>query len=180
MRTLRLLVAGLFILALLGGAPTLAQDPEKATWTHVTGHGVAEERTDDILAQSWDGSVEHQPGSTVTYTMEWSDPRLPGTMLTHENIVLHHGDLTSYDDWMLMWSEAAQGEGPDGAWVETGRGFMGPDGAHGLAVLTGEGAYLGLTALFAVEPGDGTLDFDGFIFESELPPMPDVPEPPSE
>ena len=180
MRTLRLFGAGPVIFALLGAVPTLAQDPEQATWTHVTGHGVEAGRTDDILAQSWDGSIQHLPGSTVIYTVEWSDPRLPSTMYSHENIVLHHGDLTSYDDWMLMWTVAAQGDGPDGAWVESSYGFMGPDGAHGLSVLTGQGAYAGLTTLLAVEPGDGTLGFDGFLFESELPPMAELPELPDE
>ena len=49
-----------------------------------------------------------------------------------------------------------------------GFGFMG---------RTGEG---GCAGLFAVLQGDDPTGLDGYIFEGQMPPMPDPPEPPAE
>ena len=185
MRMLRLSLVGTVILVLLGalGGAVLAQDPEKATWTHVTGIAQEEEwigDTPDDPAHRWDGSVEYIPGSSGSYTVEWSDPRLPTTMRIEQDAMVHHGDLTSYDDWMYLAAFTARLDGPEGAWGGSGYGVIGTDGQLGHAVLEGEGAYEGLSALLnATWTGEDytTIEFDGWVLESALPSMPDPLEP---
>ena len=183
MRTLRMSLVGTAILMSLGGLPVLAQDPEQATWTHVTGTALEAEWTGDRPndpTHLWHGSVEYIPTSSGSYTAEWSDPRLPTTMRLQQDAALHHGDMTSYDDWMLLHAIAVRLDGTHGDWAGSGHGVFGTDGGHGQVTLTGGGAYEGLSALLDLTRSatDLTvLEFDGFIFESDLPPMPDPVEP---
>jgi len=81
-----------------------------------------------------------------------------------------------------VFSRAVRLDGPDGSWAGTARGVAGADGTTQLQyALTGEGAYEGLSALFAQDnSGWPTVRFDGWIFEGDLPTMPDPVEPPAE
>ena len=186
MRMLRLSLAGTVILALLVGwsAAVTAQDPEAATWTHVTGSTV--ERDDewipDWTPERWEDSVQYLPAVSQTFTANWSDPRLPETMHLQREPVLHHGDMTSYDDWMFLFADSLRLEDTVGSWTGSGRGVVGSDGNFTLYELTGEDGYEGLSALLELHD-DGmspTWRFDGFIFESDLPPVPTPIEPPAE
>jgi len=184
MPALRLSLAATIILALLGGLSGVvtAQDPDAATWTHVTGGTVEGEWAVDATPARWEDSVEFRPTRSQTFTVEWSDPRLPETMHVQQDVVLHHGDMTSYADFMFVFADSLRLEDADGAWEGSGRGVSGPDGTLMLYELTGEGAYDGLSALFerAFDPDTMAVDFDGFIFESDLPWVPPLGAPPAE
>lgn len=184
MRTLRLCLAGTIILALLAGLGGIvtAQDPAAATWKHVTGNTVEGEWTVEGAPARWEDSVEFRPTRSQTFTVDWSDPRLPGTMHVQQDAVLHHGDMTSYADFMFVFADSVRLEDADGAWVGSGRGVSGSDGTIMLYELTGEGAYEGLSALFdrAFDPETMAVDFDGFIFERDVPWAPALAGPPVE
>ena len=80
-------------------------------------------------------------------------------------------------------------EDEQGRWRGTGRSVMDADEKYSLYVLTGEGAYDGLSALLrGVAPDDeeaGLLHahapwdmaYEGYIFEAELTPLPSEPVP---
>ena len=184
MRTLRLALVGTVTLALLGGwsAAATAQDPEAATWTHVTGHLMEGDWTVDTTPARWEDSVELLPTHSQTFTVEWSDPRLPETMYLQRNPVLHHGDVTSYDDFMYVFADSLRLEDTVGAWTGSARGVIGSDGTLTLWELTGEGEYEGLSALFehAFDMDAMAWDFDGFIFASDLPSAPALEDTPAE
>ena len=174
MRTLRLSVAGTVVLMMLGNlsASVVAQDQEQ-TATHVTGRVISGE-WGEATSETADGSVQHMYGMQAVREVEWSDPRLPSTMTSLMNLDAHWREA----DAILPWASTHRLDGPDGAWTVTERGFMEADGSFGLLVLTGEGAYDGLTAMLvdisleAPEPDDETI-WEGYIFEGGLPPMPD-------
>ena len=181
MRTLRLSLAGTVILVLLGGVTGIAsaQDKEAATWTHVTGQTNMDDEWVEVEtagASRWDGSVEYQEVSEYIMPMEWSDPRLGESMHLREQAVLHTGDPASWEDDMWVFARAVRLEGPQGAWL----GSAGGVAANDLSTtqmqyeLTGEGAYEGLSAVFAQDnSGWPIVQFDGWIFEGDLPTMPE-------
>ena len=70
MRTLRLSLVGTVILALLGGVggAVTAQDPEAATWTHVTGRTVEGEWNVEGTPARWEDSIEFRPSRSQTFT----------------------------------------------------------------------------------------------------------------
>jgi hypothetical protein len=186
MRTLRLSLVGTVILALLGGlgGAVTAQDPEAATWTHVSGSTVEgeDEWTSDGTPERWEDSVLFVPTVSQTFTVEWSDPRLPETMHLTREPVMHNGDMTSYDDFMFLFADSLRLEDTVGAWTGSGRGLIGSDGTFTLYELTGEGGYEGLSALLELhDDGESPIwGFDGFIFESELPSVPALEDTPVE
>ena len=177
MRTLRLAFAGTVISILLGAAPVavVAQEPEEtATW--VTGTStIGEMREPETFIE---GPPILVRGMSFTSTVDWSDPRLPAAMTTIANIDEHprEGFTTA-----ATWAQAHRLDGPDGAWVGVGRGAVFPDGEVGLLFLTGEGAYEGLGAVLRVIPtDDGEVGYEGYLYDTGLPPVPDPIEPPAE
>ena len=184
MRTLRLSLAGTVILALLGGlgGVVTAQDPEAATWTHVTGSTVEDDDgwTEDATPVRWEDSVQFLPTFSQTFTVDWSDPRLPETIHLQRAPVMHHGDMASDQDFMFVFADSVRLEDTVGAWAGSGRGVIGSDGNFTRYELTGEGGYEGLGALLNLhDDGESPIwTFDGFIFESELPSVPAL-EPPA-
>ena len=181
MRTLRLYLVGTVMGALLCGlgVAVVAQDEEQ-TATHVTGRVVSGEWSDAASATS-EGRIQHMHGMEAVRQVEWSDPRLPPTMTGRMNLDAHWRE----SDAIMPWASTHRLDGADGAWTVTERGFMETDGSFALLVLTGEGAYEGLSAMLvevvleAYEGDDETI-WEGYIFEGGLPPMPDPIEPPSE
>ena len=175
MRTLRLAFAGTVISILLGAAPVavVAREPEEtATW--VTGtRTIGEMREPESFIEG-----ELVRGMGFTSTVEWSDPRLPAAMTTIANIDEHprEGFTTA-----TTWAQAARLDGPDGAWVGIGHGAVFPDGEVGLLFLTGEGAYEDLGAVLRVIPtDDGEVSYEGYLYDTGLPSVPDPIEPPAE
>ena len=186
MRMLRLSLVGTVTLTLLGGwsAVVTAQDPDAATWTHVTGSTVEDDGgwAADMTPERWEGSVQFLPTFSQTFTVEWSDPRLPATMLLQRAPVMHHGDMTSDEDFMFAFADSVRLEDAVGAWAGSGRGVIGSDGNLALYELTGEREYEGLSALLELHD-DGvspTWGFDGLIFESALPSVPVLEDTPAE
>jgi hypothetical protein len=178
------------ILALLGAmsGAVLAQDepaaieevgrPDEAapvTATRVTGT-LVDQSSDDSAVESWtdERGVEHYYGFRAFSTNEWSDPRLPPESAMVENYDIYQTD----DGTQVVGLSAVRLDGPDGSWTGTATSLYSlPDGTgSGFMVLTGEGAYEGLSAVLQGDP----TGLDGYIFEGELPPMPDPPEPPAE
>ena len=137
-----------------------------------------------------DGGVHYWRGVRTERTVEWSDPRLPSRLLMDANANWYaHPDFEAVGAFAV----AVRLVGEDGDWYGTEYALMAPESAMGLYVLTGSGAYEGLWAmlegsLIVDADGDPVVDadnrvmsmYDGYIFESEMPPMPDPIEPPAE
>jgi len=192
MRTLRMSLAGTVILALVGGltVTVVAQDDGEApSATHVTGTQLS---TSSMTAEpvEWeDGDVHYWRGVQTERTVEWSDPRLPSRFLKDANANWH----ALGDGAVGAFAVAVRLVGEDGDWAGTEYALMAPESWVGLYVLIGSGAYEGLWtmlegSLVVDADGDPVVDadnqlmsiYDGYIFESERPPMPDPIEPPAE
>ena len=189
MRTLRLSLAGTVILALLGGlsGAVVAQEEEQ-TATHVTGKVISGEWDFPTSSRSTvEGSIQHVLVMQAVRQFEWSDPRLPPMMTSRMATDAHWYESDANPSAAVPWASTHRLDGPDGAWTATERGFMETDGFESfvLLVLTGEGAYEGLGAMLVegvseAPDGDDDTIWEGYIFEGELPSMPDPIEPPAE
>ena len=164
-----------------GAAPAPAEAPTGVTWTHVTG-----QNTEDWVevetpgASRLDGSVEYMDVGEYIMPIEWSDSRLPADMHVREGTVLHQGDLEDWSDDLWVFARAVRLDGPDGAWTGTARGVAANDlnTTQLLYELTGEGEYEGLSAVLAQDNSAWPkVQFDGWIFEGDLPTMPQPVEP---
>ena len=172
--------AGALILAFFGvlTMSVVAQDEDEEvapTATYVTGQIIQTQGTGDFEIWEEDG-VGHVRGMWNEQEIEWSDPRLPTRLLINTNLDEHQPSAG-----FSASSYRLEG-GVDGAWVGTGHSFYGyPDEESLMAgvelmTLTGEGAYEGLSAMIASAWMEGTPAFEGFIYEGELPPVPDPVE----
>ena len=187
MRSLRLPLVATLTLGLLGGltGEAIAQDDEDGviTATRVTGETTDRREVFGGTHSQVDG-VDQNCEAVFKDTFAWSDPRLPSVMQLTENLDIHYrGD--DHDAW--AWVGSIRLEDAVGAWT-------GPEYGMGewigerlvlhprMMLLTGEGAYAGLSAMLQRrwETDDPTYpaSVEGYIFEGELPPMPD--EPPTE
>jgi hypothetical protein len=173
MRTLRLSLAGMIILALLGGlgGAVLAQtdDVEPTEFTAAWTFGVTSVPGDISIV---DGVYERR-GSTWRATATGvSDPRLDGTVTVSLNS----------DTYGLRGAGIARGviriENADGAWEDddvTAFNFVDQTGPLETGVLVGEGAYEGLVAIVdGLFSDDDHLDpisweVRGMIIDRELP-----------
>ena len=114
--------------------------------------------------------------------VEATDPRASGLM----TITYNRNTVVLGDEWQVITtatSERLTNEG--GTWTGTGRGVM--TGGEvlmmtGMDVLTGEGGYEGLTLVMGQFMQANVADTNwGFILPSDqVPPMPDLVEPPAE
>ena len=177
MRTLHLSGVVLVAVAVLWGTGDVAVAQDEAASvlpaTRVTGT-IVDTFYDDSSAQVEfaPGDVHHVTGATYIETNEWSDPRLP----TEKKMVL---DFTTYPfegDRLMVTRTSIRLDDSDGSWVGSGVGLSYPSGSQGQDVLVGEGAYAGL---FAVLNCGSEAGCEGFIFEGEMPPVPE-PVPPAE
>ncbi len=182
MRTLRVSLIGTVILMLLGGlsGALLAQNEEGPTVTPVTGTQTSLKVVGLPESTEQDG-IESLRGLQYERVIEWSDPRLPSLLLSNINANWH----AVGEDAVGEFAQTHRLVGDDGDWVGTEYGFMDPGSSIGLHVYTGEGAYEGLSAMLAgtvVVDADGNeaTVWNGYIFASELPPMPDPVEAPTE
>ena len=192
MRTLRLSVTGTVMLALLGAlslAVVAQDDVDVPSATHVTGTQLSSSSMTAEPVEWEDGDVHYWRDVQTERTVEWSDPRLPSRFLKDANANWH----VLGDGAVGAFAVAVRLVGEDGDWAGTEYALMAPESSVGLYVLTGSGAYEGLWAMLEgslVVDADGNpvVDadnavmsiFDGYIFESELPPMPDPIAPPAE
>jgi hypothetical protein len=182
-------LVGMVILALVVGLSVTvsAQDDDEAlTVTHVTGKQSSMSMTSE--PEEWeDGDVLYRRGVRTERTVEWSDPRLPSRFLADTNANWH----VFGDGAVGGFANAVRLVGEEGDWAGTEYSLLDPESAVGLYVLAGEGVYDGLWAMLVgslVVDADGNLVIDadnqatsvyeGYVFESALPPMPDPIEPP--
>ncbi len=168
MRTVRLVRAGVLVLATLGAVAvsTVAQ-PELIT--PVTGERLGVEAPSDAGPVEADGYTRHPE---LVATFSWSDPRLLTTMRTAMTSIADH-----------IFAAEVLLEGPDGTRRGEWRGFIdGEQGVNGILWLTGDAAYDGLVAVLHGNDDRcrGCMDYDGIIVAGALPPLPDRPEPAAE
>jgi len=119
-----------------------------------------------------DMTVMRQRGFTWNGEITATDPRFTGT---------HY---FSYDSNTYTLASGAAGpeaigeghriEGADGAWQGGNVGVLLQDGtsAIGAAILTGEGAYAGLTAVLFKAEGSCFFNFRGFVIDVPAVPVP--------
>ena len=185
MRTFRAALAGTVILALLGGLSLAAVAQEEQdgpiTATYVTGEVTGYR---PIAPGTWEDGDGFALMTDDQYELqiEWSDPRLPSVKHGRENLhVYNKGDDLEAE----TLAGTIRLEGPDGAWVGTAHGMADYDAERGrqltkVMVLDGEDAYEGLHAAIVVTIDEGVSpmpSYEGFIYEGEMPPLPDPVEP---
>ena len=174
-RLTAVLITTLLLVVLATGAvvaaASLLPSPEQvpaALPVEVTGTG-AQGPCSDTATTETVGGVQRVRGGTCNPTGIWSDERLNGTVTwaSNEDTYLDQSGLGLY-----MWAISI--ENADGAWRMRPMPGMGPlVGTEGtvVAILDGEGAYAGLTAILEGVGGTGTPH--GFIIEGEFPPAPE-------
>jgi len=113
-------------------------------------------------------------GVTAVTDFVASDPRISGEATWTSTARFYpHGDEGGVDP--ALWSAAVRIENADGAWVGTMTGYHDPEEAtREWNVVTGEGAYEGLAAVFRFVADAG---YEGVIVPGGVPP---VPEPATE
>ena len=180
MRATRLLPSGLLTLSLAIAAPaamTAQEAPDDASdVTFVTGavNGdparfvpPAEETRDE-------GLVRVRGFSVVGIPVELDDPRLSGQLTFVAN-----GSGQEFDNGVASIEyRTYRLENADGVWTGTGTAAFALGDDEMLidiesAVLTGEGAYEGLTAYLLAESVDDDILLEAFVIELEPAPMPD-------
>ena len=183
MRTLRLSLVGMVMLALLAGlsGAVLAQDEEAPLDPHRPSFFTL--TSGDLLSESewvWspgpDDSAEFL-GLEAVLPVEASDPRISGTWTE----VYDFRGWPAPDDTGLPFSPSVSSgavriDNEDGAWVGTWDSFGSAFSGYEWIQLQGEGAYEGLTALIH-QSGDFAAEvetYEGVI----IPGVPlDYPEP---
>ena len=141
-------------------------------------------------------ATEDEGRATWEQTVEWSDPRLPPT-LEVEGAFYHNAHVPPELEGEEVGVEAIADyfvsvtemnvllDGSEGHWHGTGRAIKqgyGPDPErhYSYYVLEGDGAYEDMHALLRGAPDhdpDGPWDeqYEGWIIESEVPPLPGPP-----
>lgn len=175
-----------------GSAPSASPEApqpqeEAAGATHVTGT-MTTYRT--VASPTYDTPSDAHTamrGAGLEREMEWSDPRLPSLMRLSENWDWYYYGVGNINAPVALM-QSVRLEGPDGAWTGTIQGLLeetlDPESYPQtvLMVLEGEGAYAGLSAMlttvYDVPPAFGQVpDWDGYIFDGDMTPMPEALEP---
>ena len=130
--------------------------------------------TDRDVVSSADGDVtiKRTRGYTWRGEITATDPRFSGTHYYSWDGSEY--TLASGDALQAAWAEGHRIENAEGAWHGSAVGLSLPDGMKwpGPAVLTGEGAYKGLTAALLAVEGSCFLNFRGIVTEVPVPPVP--------
>jgi hypothetical protein len=115
---------------------------------------------------TWKGAITAtDPRFSGTHYYSWDgNGYTPGAANPHTPTVEGQGS----------WAEGHRIENGEGAWQGGTVGVSLPDGTQvaAPAVLTGEGAYLGLSAVLLVAEGPCFFDFRGLLMEVPDPPVP--------
>jgi len=128
-----------------------------------------------------DGYPELRGQLEVGIPVEASDPRVSGRWTIYVN-----ADVVGVADGTVDMSTTSHRlQNDEGGWSGTGTTIsaFGGEGdlATGLTVLTGEGAYEGLSLILSQTYKDGDESYWGIILPSaKVPPTPDPIEPPAE
>ncbi len=134
--------------------------------------------TEEVQGPDGDLTVERTRGFTWSGAIEATDPRFSGTHL-------YSWDGNGYTpgaanpqaavvEGLATWAEGHRIETADGAWAGSTIGITLPDGTQEAspALLSGEGAYAGLTAILMVADGTCFFDYRGIVIEVPDPPVP--------
>lgn len=140
-----------------------------------TGSETVQEPTEDVV----DGAIGLRGLIVEGDQFEMDDPRLTGTVTLAMNFDFHS---VNDQENVAAGSLALRLENEDGSWsgqgtsVGHGAAGMSPEEALGLDtwVLTGAGAYDGLSAILIVDTGGFPATVDGVIFAGEMPPAPEL------
>jgi hypothetical protein len=125
-----------------------------------------------------DLTIERTRGFTWLGLISATDPRFSGThYYSWDGNGFTAGAADPYAqvvDGFGTWAEGHRIETAEGAWAGSTVGITLPDGTNEAApaVLTGEGAYQGLTAVMFPIDGPCLFDFRGFVIEVPAPPVP--------
>jgi len=148
--------------------------------------------TDTVVGDTNDTATEDEGRASWEQTVEWSDPRLPSTLKAGATWYVY-GDppddlmdegLEAIEDYFVMVTEmSVLLDGTEGRWHGTGRAIKqgagtDPERHYSYYVLEGDGAYEEMHALLRGAPdhdNDGPWDeqYEGWIIESGLPPLPE-------
>jgi hypothetical protein len=169
MQALRLSLVGMVTLALVAGVSgvVMAQDVSEVasgptyTWvTAIESACSAEGGTSDTQ-----GGVERHRELLITCADTWSDPRVSGT-----KTVVYNDDC--FGEAPCLYWGTQEIAGPDGTWTGWFNGTLDPErGATGYIVMTGTGAYEGLTFVsHAMGPFNEPGVAYGLIYEGAPPP----------
>jgi hypothetical protein len=164
MRTIGRLATGLAatIIVLAGTVPGIvAQSPDASPPTPDPMAAAAV--TGKIGPVDFNGSGTVGTAQNVTS----SDPRLGGVLTYVENKDVYQGDIG-------VGASRAEIRSDHGAWVGTGTEYFTDTGLETL-ILTGEGAYSGLTAYLNLDWGTIGRPFTGIIFPGAMPEPPPAP-----
>ena len=177
--------------ALLTGATTqtVANDdrlPPSAT--EVSGAILAEEHMSTEI-RTFGNDRLWRVGARFETTYEWSDARMPTSGWSVRNITHYAGwPEDGPTVWLASdWDGTIGLDGSDGTWTGTIKGVLYPDGSSdSQVVLTGDGAYEGLTAVLYLrgtmssleEPGVDEEPFSGGELRGFILSGPDLEDPP--
>jgi len=182
MRTIA--IAAITTLLLLGASVGVAaqMNTEEIPAVFVTGTVVDDTATED------EGTVVYEQ------TVEWSDPRLPSTLRVNGAWYVYGevpegleeaGPEALVDMGVMVTEMNVLLDGAQGSWHGSGRALEwspdpDPDRHYSYYVLTGEGAYEGMHVLLRGAPdhdanGPWDEEYEGWIIESALPPLPEAP-----
>jgi hypothetical protein len=124
----------------------------------------------DESGASGDATIERKRGFTWSGPITATDPRLSGTH--YYSWDANTVSLPSSDSY-VTWAEGHRIQNDQGAWRGTAIGAILPDeNRSGVIMLSGEGAYSGLTAIMFNVDGTCFFNFEGIVSE-----VPDPPEP---
>jgi hypothetical protein len=169
----------------LVGLPAMAQDDEEATFraTYVTGTTTSLMDIASAIPAMEEARVSLY-GEAQIREVEWSDPRLPASMRLTQNLDYYDIDRDELIGAIPLLQSVLL-EDHDGAWTGTVYGLLeermdGRVPQTVLLILDGEGAYEGLSAMLRTTgepPAQGeAADWEGYIFEGEMTPIPEPPE----
>ncbi len=187
MRTLRPLLAGMVSVGLVASlsltvvAQETETDPMAPAYFTFTRGMASKSIGGEVEAIDGDGFPVLRGQMEVDIPVEASDPRASGlwTFALNADFVEAAGGTVGMD------TRSNRLVNDDGAWRGTGTAISAfvedGDFAAGLTVLTGEGAYAGLSLIFSQTYEDGGESYWGIILPSDkVPPFPDPTAPSAE
>jgi hypothetical protein len=174
MRTLRLALAGMVTLTLLGGPSGVAAAWDEASvdyYTPVVGSRLTAVSDETGAHRFQKRGISYASGIYSHETWDWSDPRLPPQV----TLVMGSADYRTGDEWPghVVFAAALLTD-PTGYWTGTAHSFVDEASVgHGMMILTGYGAYQGLFAVLMLRSDDlGCIEcesYEGAIYEGVPP-----------
>ena len=173
MRTLRLSLVGTVIVTLFGGlsvAVVAQSEDEPGPATEITGTVIDYKQFG--RGEFTDMGTFYQRIGEADWPMEWSDPRMPGTLHVEWSRNEYPMPGTSTDSTVFWGTFSLDGEA--GSWCGPFRGVAYTDGAFDIqATLEGDGAYDGQMAILNADwTGFSGWDMRGLILEGQPPLLP--------